>query len=187
MTLGPLMVDVAGLELTPEDRDVLRHPLVGSVILFTRNYASSEQLARLVADIHCGAHPGADRRRRPGRRSRPALPAGVLAIAAAAAHRPRLRPRRQAGPDAGALHGLAHGRRAARAWRRPVVRALRRSRLRRERGHRRPRLSFETRGRGAARAGLRAGHEGRRHGGHRQAFPRARRGDRRFAQVAAGR
>jgi beta-N-acetylhexosaminidase len=52
VTLGPLMVDVAGLELTPEDRDVLRHPLVGSVILFTRNYASSEQLARLVADIH---------------------------------------------------------------------------------------------------------------------------------------
>jgi beta-N-acetylhexosaminidase len=52
VTLGPLMVDVAGLELTPEDREVLRHPLVGSVILFTRNYASSEQLARLVADIH---------------------------------------------------------------------------------------------------------------------------------------
>ena len=57
MTLGPLMVDVAGLELTPEDRDVLRHPLVGSVILFTRNYASSEQLSRLVADIHAVRSP----------------------------------------------------------------------------------------------------------------------------------
>ncbi len=57
MTLGPLMVDVAGLELTPEDRDVLRHPLVGSVILFTRNYANSEQLARLVADIHAVRTP----------------------------------------------------------------------------------------------------------------------------------
>ncbi len=57
MTLGPLMVDVAGLELTPEDREVLRHPLVGSVILFTRNYASSEQLARLVADIHAVRTP----------------------------------------------------------------------------------------------------------------------------------
>lgn len=51
MTLGPLMVDVAGKTLAPEDRDVLRHPLVGSVILFTRNYESPEQLAALVADI----------------------------------------------------------------------------------------------------------------------------------------
>ena len=57
MTLGPLMVDVAGLELTPEDRDVLRHPLVGSVILFTRNYRDSEQLTRLVADIHAVRQP----------------------------------------------------------------------------------------------------------------------------------
>jgi len=57
VTLGPLMVDVAGLELTPEDREVLRHPLVGSVILFTRNYASSDQLARLVADIHAVRSP----------------------------------------------------------------------------------------------------------------------------------
>lgn len=57
MTLGPLMVDVAGLELTPEDRDVLRHPLVGSVILFTRNFATSEQLAKLVADIHAVRSP----------------------------------------------------------------------------------------------------------------------------------
>lgn len=57
MTLGPLMVDVAGLELTPEDRDVLRHPLVGSVILFTRNYGSSDQLAHLVADIHAVRSP----------------------------------------------------------------------------------------------------------------------------------
>ena len=57
MTLGPLMVDVAGLELTPEDREVLRHPLVGSVILFTRNYANSDQLAKLVADIHAVRSP----------------------------------------------------------------------------------------------------------------------------------
>lgn len=51
MSLGPLMVDVAGLELTPEDRDVLSHPLVGSVLLFTRNYRSREQVAALCAAI----------------------------------------------------------------------------------------------------------------------------------------
>src|ERR1041384_5213203 len=51
------MVDVAGLELTPEDREVLRHPLVGSVILFTRNYANADQLTRLVADIHAVRSP----------------------------------------------------------------------------------------------------------------------------------
>lgn len=57
MTLGPLMIDVAGFELTPEDREVLRHPLVGSVILFTRNFRDSDQLARLVADIHAVRAP----------------------------------------------------------------------------------------------------------------------------------
>jgi beta-N-acetylhexosaminidase len=51
VSLGPLMVDIPGKTLTPEDRDVLRHPLVGSVILFTRNYADPQQLEALVADI----------------------------------------------------------------------------------------------------------------------------------------
>lgn len=52
MTLGPLMVDVQGVALEPDERELLEHPLVGSVILFSRNYDSPEQLARLVADIH---------------------------------------------------------------------------------------------------------------------------------------
>jgi beta-N-acetylhexosaminidase len=57
MSLGPLMVDVAGRSLLPEDRDVLEHPLVGGVILFTRNYDSVEQLAALVAEIRALRRP----------------------------------------------------------------------------------------------------------------------------------
>ena len=52
MTLGPLMVDIEGLELTAEDRELLKHPAVGGIILFTRNYESTRQLAALTAEIH---------------------------------------------------------------------------------------------------------------------------------------
>jgi beta-N-acetylhexosaminidase len=52
MSLGPVMVDLAGIALEPVERELLAHPQVGSVILFTRNYESPEQLARLTAEIH---------------------------------------------------------------------------------------------------------------------------------------
>ena len=52
MILGPLMIDLQGTSLLPEEKDYLRHPLVGGVILFTRNYASIEQLDELVREIH---------------------------------------------------------------------------------------------------------------------------------------
>ena len=57
MTLGPLMVDVAGTSLTDDDRRLLAHPLVGSVILFTRNFESLAQLESLVREIRAVRKP----------------------------------------------------------------------------------------------------------------------------------
>ena len=57
MSLGPLMVDVAGTELTPADVQLLRHPLIGSVILFARNYANPQQLTQLTQQIRAVRNP----------------------------------------------------------------------------------------------------------------------------------
>jgi beta-N-acetylhexosaminidase len=57
LPLGPLMLDVAGTELTPDDRRRLLHPLTGGVILFTRNYSGPEQLMRLTGAIHALRSP----------------------------------------------------------------------------------------------------------------------------------
>lgn len=51
------MLDVEGVALTPADRDLLREPSVGGVILFTRNYASPTQIADLVAEIRALRSP----------------------------------------------------------------------------------------------------------------------------------
>lgn len=57
MSLGALMVDIAGTELTAEDIDVLQQPLVGSVILFTRNYRNPVQATALCAAIRAVRAP----------------------------------------------------------------------------------------------------------------------------------
>ena len=51
------MLDIDGLSLTPADRDLLREPAVGGVILFTRNYQSPEQIIDLVAEIRALRSP----------------------------------------------------------------------------------------------------------------------------------
>lgn len=57
MVLGPLLVDIAGVTLTPGDRDILQHPLVGGVLLFSRNYDNPAQLAELTASIRAVRDP----------------------------------------------------------------------------------------------------------------------------------
>ncbi len=57
MSLGPLMVDIAGTELTPDDLEVLSHPIVGSVILFSRNYRSVAQVTALTDAIRAVRNP----------------------------------------------------------------------------------------------------------------------------------
>jgi beta-N-acetylhexosaminidase len=55
--LGPLMIDIAGTELTKLDRERLCHPLVGGIILFSRNYANTDQLSELCSAIHALRSP----------------------------------------------------------------------------------------------------------------------------------
>ena len=48
---APLILDVAGTELTAADRRRLAHPLTGGVILFARNWENRAQLLQLTSSI----------------------------------------------------------------------------------------------------------------------------------------
>ena len=51
MTLGPLMLDLEGTTLSPQEIQNLQHPAVGGVILFARNIQEPEPLSRLLDAI----------------------------------------------------------------------------------------------------------------------------------------
>ena len=48
---GPLMIDIEGSKLTSSEIKLLAHPLVGGLILFSRNYENPEQITCLIDSI----------------------------------------------------------------------------------------------------------------------------------------
>jgi beta-N-acetylhexosaminidase len=51
MSYRPLIIDLDGLELSAVEKDLLRHPKIGGVILFSRNYHDKNQLRYLIYSI----------------------------------------------------------------------------------------------------------------------------------------
>lgn len=49
---GPLIVGISGLVLSSYEKELLQHPLISGVILFSRNYQCPEQLCDLTQSIH---------------------------------------------------------------------------------------------------------------------------------------
>lgn len=55
--LGPLMIDLAGPEITAADRRRLLHPSVGGVIFFARHFENRAQISDLIAEIRALRRP----------------------------------------------------------------------------------------------------------------------------------
>ena len=51
------MLDLKGLEVTSEEKEILQHPAVGGVILFSRNFETPEQVEHLISQIHAVRTP----------------------------------------------------------------------------------------------------------------------------------
>lgn len=57
MSLGPIMLDLQRQQLQDDERELLMHPLVGGVILFSRNYDNPEQISNLCSEVHALRSP----------------------------------------------------------------------------------------------------------------------------------
>ncbi len=57
MPTGPLLIGLSGTRLDADEREYLRHPWVGGVVLFTRNFVSRSQLEDLVGEIRLASLP----------------------------------------------------------------------------------------------------------------------------------
>lgn len=55
--LGPIMIGIAGTKLDECSLEQLRHPAVGGVVLFSRNFTSAEQIHELVSEIRACRQP----------------------------------------------------------------------------------------------------------------------------------
>ena len=52
MSLGPVMMDLVGTQISETEKELLLHPQLGGVILFTRNFDSINQITALIREIH---------------------------------------------------------------------------------------------------------------------------------------
>lgn len=57
LPLGPVLAGIRGAALQSDERDWLRHPAIGGVVLFARNLVDSAQLRALCASIHALRDP----------------------------------------------------------------------------------------------------------------------------------
>ena len=49
--IGPLIINIDDIKLSENEKLVIKHDLVGGIILFSHNYSSKEQLINLINDI----------------------------------------------------------------------------------------------------------------------------------------
>ncbi|MEH6455420.1 MAG: beta-N-acetylhexosaminidase [Cocleimonas sp.] len=56
MAIAPVMIDLEGLELSSEEIELLRHPVTGGIIFFSRNYESVVQLSALIKAVRQAAN-----------------------------------------------------------------------------------------------------------------------------------